>query len=354
MGIGNSLKSKPNARSADDQADDMWPLTRLLYYDDEVRFDFFWRAGSTLLDYTFCMGIYQSLSMFICDELEDGTTVMRLAPWETCGSDRYYGWFPAFFFIWLLYGVIYPVSLFYYFYKNNQRTEDEDGNKIPLKDEATGERMGFLEHCKSRGKESKFFRRWGYHYVWKKSQFWWYPFYDKFRWELGISIGIFFEKYDGYQILLVQCLLLVTVISSIGIRSSGWEFYNKQNDLKESILFLILMSGIFFDTLKFYVVEWETAYEFMAYVFSVILACTWLTFCCTSMYEAKLYYGDYVAEHLLGKKKATPAAPKSLEEGIDMQVVKEPPSKAHPWEDVADPSAIVKTHPWEEVQDPTW
>jgi hypothetical protein len=274
--IGNGLRDAPGARKHTDP--DMWPLMQLLYYPDNVRFDYFWRATSTMVDYLFCLGIYHSLSMFMCNDLEDGTVVMRLAPWESCNSSKFHAWTAPFLIFYFIYGIVYPVSLFTYFYCKNMQAVDGDGN------------FCWLANQKRLGEESEFFRRWGYHYVWKKDKFWWYPFVDKLRWELGIIVGCMFKKYDGYQMLLAMLLLFIGAVAGLYFRPSGWELYNCQSDLKECVLFTVLLSGIYFDTLKLWLIEWEAAYDFMAWVFVTIIILSIGVFTLSSLYEVYLYY----------------------------------------------------------------
>ena len=63
--VGNGLKKNGRKTSDADMQGPLKTITRLLYYDDNVRFDYFWRATAVLVDLLFCTGIYHSLSMFV-------------------------------------------------------------------------------------------------------------------------------------------------------------------------------------------------------------------------------------------------------------------------------------------------
>lgn len=245
----------------------MFAFKRLLYYEDNLRRDYFFRAWFTLIDYLYGMGVYQSLSIFLCNDLEDGTSVMRFAPWETCWSDKYKAWLTPFVLFYILYGLVLPFGFFYHMWKNMETVLND-------RDEET----------------SQFFRRWGYEYMWKKKEYWWYWFVDKMRYQLSIIIACVFKKYDGYQMMMAMTLMFIVSLTNCYFRPGGWEFYNIQLDCYGGVLFLTLMSGIYFDTLKFWVPEWQNAYDFMAWTFVTVITITILVLTYLSALEVYWYY----------------------------------------------------------------
>jgi hypothetical protein len=161
------------------------------------------------------------LEAFICTDLEDGTPMMRKAPWLECYDDGWYERLPVHIVILVVYAIGLPVSLAIVLFRARNRGEIES---------------------------PAFLRRWGSIFKGFKAEYFWWDIFAMFRKFALMCCAVFFQRTTTWQAIAGLFVLIGFLITEVHINPFKLMIVNVLQSVIDMILIFILTAGVLVST----------------------------------------------------------------------------------------------------------